>query len=313
METIRIPNDATYSPIALTDIALTGPLVSRLLLGSTLPGRALQIAALTVYAGSAFQDYIERRGVRRIDFRTEFGADPLRPRALPLAERRREALLLAERLNDGYTADVPRLSELAPIVDRHLTDYIASITDQRVETSVELREFSLARFIFPFALGAADILSGDISIFHDTGVFQPHVLTHEFCHRKGYWRELDAQVLSYLALTASDVDALVQAALCERLYRDVHVLAGENRAAFEEEVRTLRLRGELEDPFLRLRPDPGAMGPIADAMRTLYDVRMRLTGQNGLSDYDVGFTNFLYAFETSDSARAMPPVRGAIR
>jgi hypothetical protein len=30
---------------------------------------------------------------------------------------------------------------------------------------------------------------------------------------------------------------------------------------------------------------------------------MRLTGQNGLSDYDVGFTDFLYTFETSATAR----------
>lgn len=313
METIRIPNDATYSPVALTDLVLSGPLLSRLLLGSTLPGRALQIAALTVYAGSAFQDFVERQGVRRIDFRKEFGASPRTPRALPLEERRRETLLLAERLNDGFTADVPKLRDLARVVDHHLTGYIAGITDQRVETSIELREFSLVKFLFPFALGAADILSGDISIFHDTGFFQPHVVAHEFCHRKGYWRELDAQVLAYLALTSSDEPALVQAALCERLYRDVYVLTGENRAAFETEIRALNLRPELENTFLRLRPDPGAMGPVADAMRALYDMRMRVTGQNGLSDYDVGFTNFLYAFETSDQARQLPPVRGALR
>ncbi len=31
-------------------------------------------------------------------------------------------------------------------------------------------------------------------------------------------------------------------------------------------------------------------------MRTLYDQRLKLTGQNGISDYDVGFTNFLWTF-----------------
>ena len=39
-------------------------------------------------------------------------------------------------------------------------------------------------------------------------------------------------------------------------------------------------------------------------MRSLVDMRMRLTGQNDVSDYDLGFTNFLYAFETSAIARA---------
>jgi hypothetical protein len=313
LETIRIPNEATYSPIPLTDLALGAPLLSRILLGATLPGLALQTAALTIYAGSAFQDWVERLGVRRIDFGREFGADHRKPPAMPPDERQRETALLAERINDGYTKEVPRLRELAPLVDRHLIDYIAGITDQRVITSTEVREFSLAKFIFPFALGAADILSGDISIFHDTGVFQTHVLAHEFCHRKGYWRELDAQVLAYLAMTASGDDALVQGALCERLYRDVHVMTGEDRAAFEREIGRLRLRPEIEDTFLRLRPDPGAMGPFADAMRTLYDARMRVTGQNGLSDYDQGFTDFLYGFERSETARQRPPLRGALR
>jgi len=37
-------------------------------------------------------------------------------------------------------------------------------------------------------------------------------------------------------------------------------------------------------------------------MKPLYDKRMKLTGQNGLSDYDLGFTNFLYTFEHSATA-----------
>jgi hypothetical protein len=47
-------------------------------------------------------------------------------------------------------------------------------------------------------------------------------------------------------------------------------------------------------------------------MRRLYDERMRLTGQNGISDYDLGFTNFLYTFETSATARQTPAPAGAL-
>jgi hypothetical protein len=47
-------------------------------------------------------------------------------------------------------------------------------------------------------------------------------------------------------------------------------------------------------------------------MRRVYDARMRMSGQNGLSDYDLGFTNFLYTFETSASARRMPPAAVAL-
>jgi hypothetical protein len=34
---------------------------------------------------------------------------------------------------------------------------------------------------------------------------------------------------------------------------------------------------------------------------------MRMTGQAGISDYDLGFTNFLYTFEISTTARQTPP------
>ncbi len=47
-------------------------------------------------------------------------------------------------------------------------------------------------------------------------------------------------------------------------------------------------------------------------MRTLYDLRMRVTGQNGIGDYDEGFTRFLHAFETSSRARQQPPEAGRI-
>jgi hypothetical protein len=314
METIRIPNQATYSPVSLTDIAVAAPLLSRVVLGASLPGLALQSAAIAVYAGCAVRDWVERLGVRRIEFLREFGADVNHLAEMPVALRDVEMRTLAGILNDGYTAERVPLTELAVIVDEHLTDYIAGITDQRVETSTEVRQFSLVQFVFPFALGAADAISGDVAIFHDTGVFEPHVVAHEFAHRKGYLKELEAQALAYLSLTASGEPVLVQSALCERLHRSVRVRSGDDEQRFDEIVKGLGLREELQTQFMRLRPTLGAMGrTVSDAMRTLYDARMRLTGQNGLSDYDLGFTNFLYSFERSTTARQRPPVKGALR
>ena len=53
-----------------------------------------------------------------------------------------------------------------------------------------------------------------------------------------------------------------------------------------------------------LHPASGRVGRRLEAgMRSLVDMRMRLTGQNGVSDYDLGFTNFLYTFETSRDER----------
>ena len=89
MEKVEIPGDATYSPIALTDLLIAAPLASRLLLGATLPGRILQAAALGAYAGSSVKDWIARRDVRRVDFMREYGADVFDLEPMPAEERRR--------------------------------------------------------------------------------------------------------------------------------------------------------------------------------------------------------------------------------
>ncbi len=313
---VRISNAGTYWPVAPSDVVLAVPLAARLLLGATPIGRAVQAAAFAAYFGCALQDWYARLGVRKIDFRVEFDADVRHLTPMPREVRENEIQRLIERLNDEFTAErIPR-RELAVEVDRHLTHYIAAITGQRVQTSAEVRDFSVARLIFPFALGACDFLSGDVTLFRDVGVFEPHVIAHEFSHRKGYWKELEAQALAYLALTASGEPVLVQSALCERLHRDLRALVGDDRPAFRSRVAQSSLRPELQAQFLGLDrgPSAGAVDrQIEVVMRQLYDERMRLTGQNGLSDYDVGFTNFLYTFELSSAARQEPPAAGALR
>jgi hypothetical protein len=308
MERIRIPNDATYAPLPLLDVALVAPLLSRVLLRATLPGRVLQAAAMGVYLGSAIQDWMERRGVRKIDFLGEYGADVKHLEEMPIEVRREEVRALAALLNDEYTAERPSREEMAVEIDRLLTDYIASITGQRIETSTEIRSFTVASLLFPFALGACDFLSGDVAIFRDTGVFEPHVIAHEFTHRKGYWKELEAQAIAYLVLASSGNPHYVQSARCERLHRHLRVLSTDEPDRFPELVAQANLRPELESSFLGLRAKPGPVGEKVEAvMKVLYEERMRLTGQNGIQDYDKGFTDFLYTFERSATARQRPP------
>jgi hypothetical protein len=303
-EEIRISNRATYWPVAPIDLVVGAPLVARLLLGASPVGRVVQAAALGAYLGSAIRDWRDRQGIRRIDFPREFGADVDCLLPMPREVRAAEVHILAARLNEEFTDQRLPRQELTVEVDRHLTEYIAGITGQHVRTSVEVRAFTLARLAFPFALGTCDILSGDIAIFADTGFFEPHIIAHEFCHRKGYWKELHAQALAYLALAGSRHPALKQAALLERAYRNLRVLCDDDVAEFNRLVARGRFRPELRDSLLQSRPPSGgASGRMEAAMRSLYDARMRLTGQNGISDYDLGFTNFLYTFETSDTAR----------
>jgi len=307
MERITIPGDATYSPIALTDILIAAPLASRLLLRASLPGRVLQAAAFGYYAGSSLKDWLARTGVRRIDFMEAFGADVFHLQEMPLEERRTEVAELVEALNDGWDGTrVPR-KEMAREVNRHLTSYIASITGQEVVTSSEVRSFSVTMLLFPFAYGTCDVISGDVAIFRDTGIFEPHIIAHEFCHRKGYLKELHAQALAYLAMRNSGEPLLVQSARAERLHRQLRAASGDDAAGFNAMVDALELRPELQGAFHALRPEPGAYeSAVSRVMKRMYDERMKLTGQNGLSDYDVGFTNFLYTFgrTPAGSARA---------
>lgn len=304
MQDLHIPNDATYAPFSLTDVIATAPLASRILLGATLPGRVLSAAALGVYAGSAVKDWVRRRDMVWVDFQTEFGADVRTLDPMPADARRDEISRLAERLERDYTSvRVPR-RELAVRVNTHLTEYIGTITGQRVHTSSEVRDFTLARLVFPFAMGVCDVISGDVALFRDTGIFEPHIICHEFVHRKGYWKELHAQALSYFALVGSGEPVLVQAAVAERLHRQLKVLAGSDHGAYHELVDELGLRDELETELHALRPDPGAYeSTVSSVMKTLYDERLKMTGQNGLSDYDEGFTNFLWTFSRSEAAR----------
>lgn len=304
MDEIRIPNEATYAPVSLTDLMAAAPLASRLLLGATLPGRLVGAAALGLYAGSVARDWWNRQDMKWVDFKAEFGADVSWLDEQPEEARRDEVRALAGLLDADFTEERRPRKEVARQVNGHLTDTIASVTGQRVLTSSEVRNFGLAEFLFPFATGVCDVLSGDVAIFKDTGILEPHVIGHEFAHRKGYWKELHAQVLSYLALKRSGDPVLVQAARAERLHRQLKVLSAEDHEVYHDLVEGLEVRLELRSEFHKLRPEPRAFeSTFTEVMRTVYDQRLKLTGQNGISDYDRGFTNFLWTFSQADTCR----------
>jgi len=307
VETVHISNQATYTPVALSDVVLAAPVVSRVLLGTTVPGRILQAAALGMYVGSAAIDWLQRRDARPIDFLSSYGANVKHLRRMPRVERERDVRRCVERLNRMYQPLDMSRREVAIAVDDRLTDYIAGITGQRIETSATVRDFTLTRLLFPFALGACDVLTGDVAIFQNAGIFEPHVIAHEFCHRKGYYKELEAQALAYLALVEADDPVLAQAAVAERLHRQLRILSDDDAERFHALVETSGLRDELKSEFRRLRPIPSAFEEsVGRVMRPLYEMRMRVTGQNGLSDYDVGFTNFLYTLEVGQPRREVP-------
>lgn len=298
MERLRIPNLATYLPIAPSDLLLAAPIAARFLFGATPAGRALQMGAVGIYAGSAAIDWAFRLDAKRVDFEAVFGVEPLNPPEATGPERRADVERLVESVNGGYVPmKIPR-RELAEEVDRHLTDFLAELTGQRLETSAQVRSHMLAQIMFPFAVGAADPLTGDVAIFKNVGVFEPHVIAHEFCHRKGYLKEVEAQVLAYLALAGSGDPVLEQSAFCERLDRQLWVLSGREAVRYNELLVEVGMREELRTGFELRHPAEHTFARlITPLMKGMYDARMKMTGQNGLTDYDEGFTNFLLATE----------------
>jgi hypothetical protein len=97
---------------------------------------------------------------------------------------------------------------------------------------------------------------------------------------------------------------MVQSALAERLHRQLKAIAGEDHQAYHDLVDGLEVCAEISEELHALRPDPGVYeSSVSLVMKKIYDERLKLTGQNGLSDYDVGFTNFLWTFSKSARAR----------
>jgi len=105
---IRISNRATYWPVAPIDLVIGAPWWCGPCSGHAL-GRVVQAAVLGAYLGSAVRDWHDRRGIRRIDFRREFGADLLHLVPMPREAREAEVRTLAERLNDEFVLGASRV------------------------------------------------------------------------------------------------------------------------------------------------------------------------------------------------------------
>lgn len=307
VETIRIPNRATRFPVALSDVFLAAPFASKLLLRSAVPGVLVGAAAAGAYVGSAARDWLMRRGVRPLSFEACFGVDVLAPPPMSPEQRVQDVVRVSSKLTELHRREWPYRStrrERARLADEALTTLIARYTGQRIVTSTSLRSFMLSTLFLPFAVAACDRFSGEVGVFRALGIFEPHVIAHEFAHRKGYVREVDCQLLSYMALVSSSWREGRFSALAERLFRNLAVLSECSPGACGRLVKELGLPSVLESQFLARCGSRGVTHRVARTMELLYEARMRLTGQNGLSDYDEGFTNALHGIEISTGSRA---------
>ena len=304
---IWIANRATYWPVAPIDLVVGAPLVVRALLGVTPIGRVVQGAVLGAYLANAVRDWHDRRGIRKIDFRREFGADVHHLVPMPREVREAEVRMLAERLKRVSFRSDAQAGSSRSRSHRHLTRYIASITGSwcHERRGARLRPLKLAVPVRARGVRRAGRVISRSSRTPGPSSPRPRARVQ---HRKGSWKELHAQALAYLAMVTSGEPVLRQAARLERFYRHLCVLAGKQGGAFDRLAGSAALRPELGKVLGELRPPAGAVARKVEAgMRQVYDTRMRMTGQAGISDYELGFTNFLYTFQTSTTARQTPP------
>ena len=153
-----------------------------------------------------------------------------------------------------------------------------------------------------------------MALFKDVGPFEPHVIAHEFSHRKGYWTELPAQALAYLSLASSGEPVLVQSALLERLHRNLRVLSGYDDTAFRRLVDATVRRRELRAALGTLRP---RLGPVArrveEGMRHLYDGACGSPGRRGsATTTSASRTSSTRSRRASPRARRRQPPAGSI-
>ena len=118
---VKIPNQATYSPLPLADVFMLAPLASRLLLGATVPGRIIQALALGAYAGSALSDWLARKEARPIDFTETFGQDLSNLEAMSEEARQEDVKDLVAVMNRDYQPLELSREEMAKVVNEHVS------------------------------------------------------------------------------------------------------------------------------------------------------------------------------------------------
>lgn len=315
IEEITIPNYCVKSPISLWDIGATGILVS---IGANIGIGLANLAQVNLYDALAFLqhirfygsgtfslmiiassissliDVIRADGIKQLDLKSKFGCNKSNLPEMQLEARVKEMELLVEKLNDEFIKDTRTIDEMSGKINNLLTEQISKYTQQRVYTSDKVRTSTIMRVFAPRALGAYLFIGQEVYLLRNYGIFNPHIVAHELSHRKGYRKELDAQILAYITLNNSDDLYFRQSANAERLVRQINVC--KNFPETEKDVERVYslLRTEFKNAYDKLKK----CGIIENLWgKALYPPRwayMKLTKQDK-TDYSRAFTNFLYA------------------
>jgi hypothetical protein len=295
-QNIRFFNPFAYMPFpVLGTIGLCG--IAGLTLKNSYPtasNTSLGIGCFLLF-GSLFSRAClsnQKEKIRPFDFQRQFGLDPYcNFEHMSKEERQTEISRIVEILNDNFVPYCYTRKEVARKINLGLTDYIEGNTGQRISTSSFVKSFSLLSLIFPQCVGGSSSITGEVTCRNGLGVLEPAAMGHELVHRKGYLKELEANIISYFYLVSSGDPSLVQSGESVRLLTNLCLSEGKYRDKLEKSG----LRGELKREFLRIAPPLKIYQRLAGkAFEKFYGVKMRLTGQRGLDDYSTYFTDYLH-------------------
>ncbi len=295
---IYLPNfSSRCCPAPLLESVIAASIASQALKGMGMDLAAQGAGGLTaglmsLYVSAMAYDFIIKRRIQHIPLQS-FGKRNKDLPQMSLEERMKEATILSEKVNDEYVSP-SSFKDMITNSHNAVTTYNLLHTGQLIYTSPRVRRFGISSIVTPMASATTDPLGGEVYYLKKhKGLLTPGILAHEFFHKLGYLKELDAQVHMYRALKHFGDDELQQSAHCHRLIGHLVEIKQRKepwRNVFQQFSLRKEIRADFEEEAKKSRYER-IVAPIATP---LVKLGMLLRGSS-VDDYHRTWTNYLYA------------------
>lgn len=320
-----MPNLITKIPISTSDIIMGGAIayyLSKYFMGanvdqtdSEMMGIINDIAAyihvgskylmngtFAAMCGSGAIDYMNKppKELYKLEISEKLG---VKRKEVNEKTRKKKIDELCLMIKDDHTEKSYGIKEEAEIAGKTLDKLVYKIEGVKIKTSNVVKKSYLAKYMMPHALGGCNLISKDIDIFQQMPYISPSIVAHELCHRKGYFKENDAEVLAHLAGFMTDDPVFIQSSRISRLRREWQSLKLQ-KEEFNDYLSSLKLPVKMKSKLIKqeIQKNNGDGNPLAKSFAniqlTMYKILMRILGQKeGLERYTRIFTEDLHALE----------------
>jgi hypothetical protein len=224
-----------------------------------------------------------------INFERAFGISSDRDNLteMPKEERVIEISRLIEIINDQYIPYDISTEEATDLVNNAVANLKSenNTGESAIYSPHTLVEPSLSqKILYPYLAGQR--LGNQATVIHSKGTIdEPCTIAHEFAHVEGHSSEIEAQVISYLALRGSGEPLLELCAHYDRL--------DQQTAVVKSNLKKLGLRKEAQKAMKSKVIDDWTLIPLLFTYPILTLKNFKPRGVKR-SDYNQGPTNLLY-------------------